>query len=286
MGISTVVTTPLTRVGRRFDSAAISTSRRLRVPQITVLFWVIKALSTAMGESTSDFMVHAMPPVLAVLIGFVAFVAALRRQLRTRRYTPVNYWLAVVMVGVFGTMVADVLHVGFGVPYWVSSPLFAVALAAVFITWQRTEHTLSIHDVDTTPRELFYWAAVVATFALGTAVGDLTAITVKLGYGGSAVLFAVAITIPALGFWLLRWNAIASFWAAYVLTRPLGASVADYLGKSKRVSGLGFGDGKTALLLTVAIVVLVGYLAVTGADVQPERRDRHEPVLRQPPIPG
>jgi uncharacterized membrane-anchored protein len=209
-----------------------------------------------------------MPPVAAVLIGFVGFVAALAVQLRMQRYAAVPYWLAVVMVGVFGTMVADVLHVGFGVPYSVSSPLFAVALAAVFISWQRTEHTLSIHTVNTSRRELFYWAAVVATFALGTAVGDLTAVTVNLGYGGSAILFAVVITIPALGYWRLRWNPIASFWAAYVLTRPLGASVADYVGKAKKVGGLGFGDGRTALLLTAAIVVLVAYLAVTRADVQ------------------
>jgi uncharacterized membrane-anchored protein len=280
------VTLPLTRLRDASRPSQLVVPGLLRVPEITVFFWVIKALSTAMGESTSDYLVHAMPPVVAVLLGFVAFVAALVVQLRMQRYAAVTYWLAVVMVGVFGTMVADVLHVGFGVPYWVSSPLFAVALAAVFVGWQRTEQTLSIHSVNTTRRELFYWAAVVATFALGTAVGDLTAVTVHLGYGGSAILFAVVITIPAFGFWRLRWDPIASFWTAYVLTRPLGASVADYIGKAKHVGGLGFGDGRTALLLTAAITGLVGYLAVTRVDEQPEPPTGSEHALRQPPIPG
>jgi uncharacterized membrane-anchored protein len=280
------VTTPLTRIRQLSATPAFAETGLLRVPEITVFFWMIKALSTAMGESTSDYLVHAMPPVAAVMIGFVGFVAALAVQLRMQRYAAVPYWLAVVMVGVFGTMVADVLHVGFGVPYSVSSPLFAVALAAVFISWQRTEHTLSIHTVNTSRRELFYWAAVVATFALGTAVGDLTAVTVNLGYGGSAILFAVVITIPALGYWRLRWNPIASFWAAYVLTRPLGASVADYVGKAKKVGGLGFGDGRTALLLTAAIVVLVAYLAVTRADVQQQPAPFSADGLRERPIRG
>jgi uncharacterized membrane-anchored protein len=149
----------------------------LRVPEIGVTFWVIKGLSTAMGESTSDYLVHAMAPELAVLLGFVAFLGALALQFRQERYVAWSYWLAVAMVGVFGTMAADVLHVGLGVPYTVSSILYAVVLAIVFIAWRGTEQTLSIHTVSTPRREAFYWATVVATFAMGTAVGDFTANT-------------------------------------------------------------------------------------------------------------
>ena len=249
----------------------------LRVPEITAYFWIIKALSTAMGESTSDFLVHIMNPVVAVGLGFVGFVVALWLQLSMRRYLAWTYWLAVVMVGVFGTMAADVLHVGFGVPYLVSSILYAVVLAAVFLAWYRTERTLSIHEVDTTRRELFYWAAVVATFAMGTALGDLTATTLGLGYDYSIVLFAVIIAIPAIGFRWLRWNAILAFWFAYVVTRPLGASFADWVGKPVSVGGLGWGDGRVSLILTAMIALLVAFLAVTRADVQGSRHGRARP---------
>jgi len=253
--------------GRRSKLAFLTARGALRVPEITIYFWVIKAMTTAMGESTSDYAVHAISPVVAVLIGFAAF-AALALQLARRRYVAWAYWLAVMMVGVFGTMAADVLHVGFGVPYIISSALYAVVLAAVFFTWDRTERTLSIHTVNTTRRELFYWAAVVATFAMGTAVGDLTAVTLHLGYLLSAVLFLFLIAIPAIGYRWLGWNPILSFWCAYVLTRPLGASVADWLGKPRYLGGLGWGDGPVAFSLTGMIAVLVTYLAVTRTDVQ------------------
>jgi uncharacterized membrane-anchored protein len=224
-----------------------------------------------MGEATSDFLVHLLPPVVAVGLGFIGFVIALVLQFSVRRYIAWTYWLAVVMVGVFGTMAADVLHVGFGVPYFASSTLYAVVLTAVFVTWQRTEGTLSIHSIDTPRRELFYWAAVVSTFALGTAVGDLTATTLKLGYFNSMLLFAGIITIPAIGFRWFHWNPIFSFWFAYVITRPLGASFADWLGKPTNVSGLGWGDGRVSLCLTVIIAGLVVFLALTKRDVQPGR---------------
>jgi uncharacterized membrane-anchored protein len=245
--------------------------RALRVPEITVYFWIIKGLSTALGESTSDYLVNAMSPVLAVAIGFVAFVAALVVQFSMRRYRAWSYWFAVVMVGIFGTMAADVLHVGFGVPYVASSALYGVVLVAVYVVWQRTEGTLSIHSIDTPRREAFYWAAVVATFALGTAAGDMTASTLGLGYGYSVVLFVVVLAIPAAGFRWLHWNPILCFWFAYVVTRPVGASVADWLGKPTDAGGLGVGDGVVSLVLAVLIACLVGYLAVTRRDVQ--RRD-------------
>ena len=144
---------------------------------MTAFFWIVKALTTAMGESTSDFLVHSLVPEIAVVLGGIAFVVALYVQFAKDRYVPWAYWLAVAMVGVFGTMCADVLHVGLGIPFIASTIFFAIVLAAVFWTWQRSEGTLSIHSVRTPRRELFYWAAVLGTFALGTAAGDLTAVT-------------------------------------------------------------------------------------------------------------
>ena len=240
----------------------------LRVPEITAYFWVIKGLSTAMGEATSDYLVHAMHPIPAVGLGFVGFATALALQMTRHRYIAWSYWLAVVGVGVFGTMAADVLHVGFHVPYAASSALYALTLTVVFVAWYRTERTLSIHTINTPRREIFYWAAVAATFAMGTAVGDLTATTFHLGYGTSMALFAVLILVPAIGFRWLRWNSIFSFWFAYVVTRPLGASFADWVGKPTNVSGLGFGDGRVALILTLVIACLVAYLNITRRDVQ------------------
>ncbi|HVT77266.1 MAG TPA: hypothetical protein VHD87_09565 [Acidimicrobiales bacterium] len=233
----------------------------VRVSDVTVMFWIIKGLSTAMGESTSDYLVHAMAPELAVVIGFAAFCGALGLQFRAGRYVPWLYWLTVVMVGVFGTMAADVLHVGLHVPYVASAVLYAGTLAAVFVVWRRVEGTLDVHTIDTPRRELFYWAAVVTTFAMGTAVGDLTAYTLKLGFGPSAAMFATAILVPAVGYRFLRWNGVFSFWFAYVLTRPLGASIADALGKAKHDGGVGFGQGPSVLLFAVAIALLVAYLS-------------------------
>jgi uncharacterized membrane-anchored protein len=232
-----------------------------RVPDPTVLFWLAKGFSTAMGEAMSDFSIHVLPPVVAVLCGFVLFVAALALQLTRHRFTPWAYWLTVAMVGVFGTMAADVVHVALGVPYPISTAFYALVLAVVFLLWWRVEGTLSVHAVDTTRRELFYWAAVVATFAMGTALGDLTAAGLGLGYLASIAVFAVVIVIPALGYRFWHWNSVFAFWFAYVATRPLGASIADFLGKPKP-AGLGVGDGTVAFafLLLMAVLVVVMYL--------------------------
>lgn len=244
-----------------------------KVPRVIAVFWLTKALTTAMGESTSDYLVHAIPPVAAVLLGFVGFCVALTLQLRAPEYSAARYWFAVAMVGVFGTMAADVLHVAFHVPYVASAVLFALVLAGVFVGWYRTEGTLSVHEVTNRRRELFYWAAVVATFALGTAVGDLTAYTVGLGYLASAVLFAVLIAVPAIGYRLLALNAVTAFWTAYVLTRPLGASVADWLGKPTVDRGVGLGAGPVSLVLAGLIVAIVVHLVRSRADA-PEAVDR------------
>ena len=266
---------PVRVLWRSYDSSMSSTSPSWRtwlttrgprrVPEIAAAFWLAKGLSTAMGEATSDYLVHATAPAIAVLATFAAFVVALILQIKMARYLAWTYWLAVVMVGIFGTMAADVLHVALGVPYIASSLLYGGVLAAVFVTWWRTERTLSIHEIDTPRREAFYWAAVVATFAMGTALGDLTAYTLHLGYFTSAIIFAGVIAIPAIGFGVLRWDSVLCFWFAYVVTRPLGASVADGLGKPPTVSGLGLGNGAVAIVLGVAIVAIVSYLAVSDA---------------------
>ncbi len=235
-----------------------------KVPEITALFWITKLLTTAMGESTSDFLVKEINPVVAVLLSGMVLVVALVLQFRADRYVPWTYWFAVVMVAVTGTMAADVLHIQFGVPYGISTPFFAVVLAAVFIVWQRVEGTLSIHSITTARREAFYWAAVMATFAMGTALGDLTATTFHIGYLKSALLFAVLIAVPAIGYFRFHMNEIAAFWIAYVLTRPLGASIADWLGKGHAVGGLALGDAPVALVLSALIVVCVAVMSVPG----------------------
>ena len=241
-----------------------------KVPEITVYFWIIKLLSTAMGESTTDYLVYQINPYVAVALGCIGLVVALALQLSVRRYVPWIYWLAVVMVAVFGTMAADVAHVVLGIPYLVSTACFAAALAIIFVAWYAVEKTLSIHTIYSGRRELFYWATVMATFALGTAAGDMTASTLRLGYFPSFVLFAVLFALPALAYWLFRLNEIFAFWFAYVVTRPLGASFADWLGKPY-LGGLGLNDGKVAVVLTILIIGFVGYLTITRKDMKGEQ---------------
>jgi len=183
-------------------------------------------------------------------------------QFATRRYRTWVYWLAVAMVGVFGTMAADVLHVGLGVPYVASTAFYLVVLAVIFGVWYATERSLSIHSIRTPRREFFYWATVLATFALGTAAGDLTATTMHLGYLASGVLFAVAIAVPAVA-WRLGLNPILTFWAAYIVTRPLGASFADWVAVPHNRGGLNAGYGPVTVVMVAAIALLVGYLSVT-----------------------
>lgn len=246
-------------LARRLDDGRVPRRHATpsRVPEPTVAFWAAKAASTALGEAVSDFSIRVMAPEIAVGLGFVLFVAALALQLTRRRYIPGAYWLAVAAVGVFGTMAADVVHVVVGLPYLVTTAFYATMLVMVFVLWRRTTGTLSVQAVTTTRSELFYWAAVVGTFALGTAVGDLTAVGFGIGYGGSIVLFAVAILLPAAGYRWGRWNSVLAFWTAYVLTRPLGASVADGLAKPLADGGRGLGSGWVALGFAAILLVLV-----------------------------
>ncbi len=264
-----------------------------KVPEITLYFWIVKVLTTAMGESTSDFLVFHMNPFIAVGIGATGFVAALVLQFRASRYIAWVYWFAVLMVAVFGTMVADVLHVVLGVPYIVSTASFAVALAAIFAVWYTSEKTLSIHSIYTVRRELFYWATVSATFALGTAAGDMTATTIGIGYFLSGILFTVLILTVALLHYLTQKTSgagshrlsseVLTFWLAYILTRPLGASFADWMGKPSSWGGLGWGDNTVSLLLFVPILCLVWYLALSRRDIRlPETDPLNESDMMSP----
>ncbi|AMM18834.1 hypothetical protein AX769_00105 [Frondihabitans sp. PAMC 28766] len=250
---------------------------RSKVPEITALFWIIKVLTTGMGETSSDFLVTHLDPVVGAFIGFAGFVIALFLQFRSDRYRPALYWFAVVMVSVFGTMVADVLHAVIGIPYIVTAPSFAILLALVFVVWRRTEGTLSIHSITTRRREAFYWCAILATFALGTATGDLTATTFHLGYLPSAIVFTVVIAIPAVAYGVSRARAILFFWFAYVVTRPMGASYADWMGVSHARGGLDWGTGPVSLVLLVVIAVLVAILAVAD---RPARSQTTATVVR------
>jgi len=253
-----------------------------KVPRVTAYFWVIKILTTAMGEATSDYLVHGFNPYLVVSGGFVAFVIATAIQFSVSGYRPWAYWLAVAMVAVFGTMAADVLHVEFKVPYIVSTVLFAVALTCVFVAWHRSERTLSIHSIFTRRRETFYWAAVLCTFAMGTAAGDLAAYTAGLGFLSAGLLFIAVFALPALAYRFFNANAILAFWFAYVMTRPLGASFADWMGKSRHNGGLGYGDGPVTFVLTALIVALVVYMSISGKDREPTAPRRAPSVADRP----
>jgi uncharacterized membrane-anchored protein len=243
-----------------------------KVPEVTAIFWLTKVLTTGVGESTSDFLVKQVGKGGAVFLGTITFAGAVIWQFKTPRYTPGVYWLAVAMVAVFGTLAADAVHVGLGVPYYASSTLYAVILAGIFVAWYRTEGTLSIHSIYTPRREVFYWLAVLATFALGTAVGDLTARSFGWGYLSSAVVFGCAIAVPAIAYWRTNLNPILIFWTAYVLTRPLGASLADWLGKNHDIGGLGLGDGTVSVAGALLIVGLVSYLARNQRAISPDLR--------------
>jgi uncharacterized membrane-anchored protein len=253
---------PLTRARKAVQLQPLAA----KVPEITVIFWVLKLLTTGMGEAMSDFLGQKSVPI-AGLIGIFGLWLALRLQMRTREYRAAYYWFAVMMVAIFGTMAADGVHDGASLPYAVTTPLYALLVAAIFYFWHRSEGTLSIHSITTRRREAYYWAAVLATFALGTAAGDLTAISLHIGFFGSVVLFAAVISIPAVGWWRFNMNPIVAFWFAYVVTRPLGASFAD--GFSKHTNGgLGLGDGTVSAIALVVFVALVAYVASTKRDIQ------------------
>ncbi|HEY2576925.1 MAG TPA: hypothetical protein VGI74_11505 [Streptosporangiaceae bacterium] len=238
-----------------------------KVPEITLMFWVVKLLTTAGGEAVSDYLALGSRLVGAGVEGGV-LVIGLLWQFRTRRYSAAAYWFLAYAIAIFGTGVSDTLHLVVGIPYAGTSLLWAIVLAGIFWLWYRNEGTLSIHSIVTRRRETYYWATVFATFALGTAVGDLTALSLHLGYLASAVLFFIVIMIPALAWSQFRLNPVFAFWFAYVDTRPLGASFADYSSKPHKLSGLNLGDLQTAATVTITVAVLVAGLIISRHGVQ------------------
>jgi uncharacterized membrane-anchored protein len=251
-----------------------------KVPEITVIFWLLKLLTTGMGEAMSDFLGQKSVPIAAA-IGIFGLWFALWLQLRQREYRAPIYWFAVMMVAIFGTMAADGVHDGASISYAITTPIFAVIVGTIFWRWYRSEGTLSIHSITTRRRQSYYWAAVLATFALGTAAGDLTALSLNLGFWPSVLLFASVISIPAVGWWRFRLNPILAFWFAYIVTRPLGASFADGFSKHGN-GGLGLGDGAVSGIALIGFVGLVGYVAVTKCDVQDARPEEHPHLYLEP----
>jgi uncharacterized membrane-anchored protein len=255
-------------VGRLFPAPIA-----VKVPEIIFLFWVVKILTTAGGEVTSDWL-KKYGNFGGGGAEIALFVIALVLQFATRRYRAFAYWSLAYAIAIAGTGLADFMHLDVHIPYAGTSLLWAAILIAVFWAWYRSEGTLSIHSITTQRREVFYWAVVFATFALGTALGDFTAASLNMGYFPSGLLFFAVILLPALAWWRFGLNSVAAFWMAYVVTRPLGASFSDWISKPSNITGLGFGNGQTAIVFAVAVFALVSYLAVARPDVQPSEETR------------
>jgi uncharacterized membrane-anchored protein len=256
------------------ENAAGPTIRRLlnKVPEVTVYFWLIKVLCTTVGETAADYLNDNLGFGLTntTYVAGALLVALLVAQFRTRRYVPGVYWAVVVVISVFGTLITDNLTDGHNVALTTTTPLFAAILAVVFGVWWAFERTLSIHSIVTRRREAFYWLAILFTFALGTAAGDLVAEKADLGYGISIALFGGAIALVAFAHYVLRLNAVLSFWLAYILTRPLGASIGDEMSqRSHKYGGLGLGTTGTSYIFLSAILVLVVFLSITKRDQTP-----------------
>lgn len=247
-------------------SSTTSSTRRMlnKVPEVTLVFWVIKVLATTVGETAADFLNVdlGLGLTLTSVIMAVLLIAALIVQFALRRYIPAVYWLAVVLISIVGTLITDNLTDSLGVPLWVTTAVFAVILAVTFTAWFLSEETLSIHSIFTTRREVFYWLAVLFTFALGTAAGDLVAESLNLGYLVALLVFAGAIAVVAVAYFVFHLNAVLAFWIAYILTRPLGASTGDLLSQPVADGGLGLGTTGTSALFLAVIVILVTTLTL------------------------
>lgn len=242
-----------------------------KVPEVTVLFWIIKVLATTVGETAADLLSEKLKLgegytglVMAMVLLVVMFF-----QFRARKYIPSIYWLVVVLISIVGTLISDNLVDNLGVPLQVTTTLFSIALAVTFSVWYFRERTLSIHTIFTTRRETFYWLTILFTFALGTSGGDLLSEGLKWGYLNSTFIFAGAIGLVAIAHYFFKLNAVAAFWIAYILTRPLGASLGDLLSQHHSVGGFGLGTVKTSALFLLTIASLVLYLAITRIDQTP-----------------
>jgi uncharacterized membrane-anchored protein len=273
------------RRGRGIGGSFFAEPLAAKVPEITFLFWVVKILTTAGGEAASDYLALGSK-VTGAAIETLFLVVALIWQFRTRRYVAAAYWFLAYAIATFGTGVSDTMHLAIGIPYAGTTAFWAVVLALVFWRWQRSEGTLSIHSITTRRRESYYWVTVFVTFALGTALGDFTATALGLGYLASGIMFGIIILIPAVAWSRFSLGSIAAFWFAYVVTRPLGASFADYFSKPHSTSGANFGDGPTAVVAAILVAVLVGYLAVTRHDIQAPQPDAASPHIDPEMAPG
>lgn len=253
------------------DKDAQSSARVMlnKVPEITLFFWIIKILCTTVGETGADFLntdLNFGLDGVTLIIGAMLAVA-LFFQFKFKKYIPGIYWLAVVLISIVGTLITDNLSDNLGVPLTISTIVFAVSLSIIFAVWYKKEKTLSIHTIFTTRREAFYWLAILFTFALGTAAGDLLAETIDLGYLLSAIIFGVLIASVAISHFVFKVNSVLAFWLAYILTRPLGASIGDYLSQDLNNGGLGLGTTITSVIFLITILATVVYLAVTKKDV-------------------
>ena len=252
------------------DVATGSPGRDLlnKVPEVTLWFWLIKIMATTVGETAADLLSVRLGMGLTVtsFIMTGVFLTALVFQVRARHYVPTLYWFTVVAISVVGTLVSDNLVDGLGISLVTTSIAFAIILAVVFAAWYRSERTLSIHSILTTRRELYYWAAILFTFAMGTSVGDLLAERLDLGYGQAAIVFAAMIALVAFAHYALKLDAILSFWTAYILTRPLGASMGDLFAKPVIAGGFGLGTVTTSLIFLAVILMLVVYLTISKTD--------------------
>ena len=240
-----------------------------KVPAITAFFWIIKVLATTVGETFADFLNESLGLGLtgtSVVMGF-ALLVALIWQFATKKYVPIVYWLAIVLISVAGTLITDTMTDTYGIPLIVSSIIFALLLALTFTIWFVREKTLSMKSIVTRARESFYWLAILFTFALGTAVGDYLAETLGLGYGWSVVVYGIAIVVVALMWRSQLLTGVTAFWIAYVLTRPLGASIGDFLSQAPADGGLGWGPETTSDVFLGAIVATVAYLSITKRDI-------------------
>ncbi len=244
-----------------------------KVPEVTLYFWLIKVLATTVGETAADYLNDTLGFGLTwtTVATSALLVVLLVGQFRSRRYVAPVYWAAVVVISVVGTLLTDNLTDRFGVPLPLSTAVFAVLLAGTFALWYRSEGTLSIHSIVTSRRESWYWLAILFTFALGTAAGDLVGEQFALGYGVSVLLFAAAIALVAVAHYGFKANAVLTFWLAYILTRPLGASIGDLMSQSNKHGGIGLGTTGTSYAFLGAILVLVAYLTATRVDVEEVR---------------
>jgi uncharacterized membrane-anchored protein len=256
------------RNGQQNEESAKNHSPFNKVPEVTLFFWIIKVCCTTVGETVADFLnIHlnlGLTGTTLVMVGLLSITFIF--QFASRKYVPGIYWLAVVLISVVGTLITDNLTDHFGIPLETTAVIFGIALAATFIIWYGSERTLSVHSIDTVRREGFYWLAILFTFALGTATGDLLAERLDLGYAVSVMLFGAVIAVVTIAYLRFKLNAILAFWIAYILTRPLGASLGDLLSQPRDSGGLGLGTTLTSTLFLSIIFLIVIFLTMTRKD--------------------